>query len=58
VSVVYRSAVTGEYVSEEYALEHPATTVSETVPDNPPVADGAPTLDPTTTPVAQSEDTP
>ena len=28
--VVYRDAVTGEYVSEEYAKANPATTVSET----------------------------
>lgn len=30
---VYRSAVTGEYVTEEYAEENPETTVSETVED-------------------------
>lgn len=31
--IKYRSAITGEYVTEEYALENPDTTVSEEVPD-------------------------
>ncbi len=30
---VYRSAITGEYVTEEYALANPDTTVSEDVED-------------------------
>lgn len=30
---VYRDAGTGEYVTEEYALANPATTVSEEVSD-------------------------
>ena len=30
--VAYRDAVTGEYVSEEYAKANPATTVKETDP--------------------------
>lgn len=30
---VYRDAVTGEYVSKEYAEENPATTVSEETED-------------------------
>jgi hypothetical protein len=30
---VYRDAINGEYVTPEYAAEHPDTTVSETVPD-------------------------
>lgn len=29
MSKVYRDAVTGEYVSKEYAEENPETTVSE-----------------------------
>lgn len=33
---VYRDAVTGEYVTAEYAAEHPDTTVSETVEDDAP----------------------
>lgn len=32
----YRDAVTGEYVTEEYAEEHPDTTVGETVHPTPP----------------------
>lgn len=28
--VVYRSAITGRFVSEEYAKAHPDTTVKET----------------------------
>jgi hypothetical protein len=41
VAEVYRSAVTGEYVTEEFALAHPAITVKETVPDEePPEPDG------------------
>lgn len=28
---VHRSAITGQYVSESYAKQHPKTTVSETV---------------------------
>jgi hypothetical protein len=28
----YRSAKTGEYVTEEFAVHHPATTVKETTP--------------------------
>jgi hypothetical protein len=27
--IKYRSAITGEYVTEEYALENPDTTVAE-----------------------------
>lgn len=38
---VYRDAVTGEYVTAEYAAEHPDTTVSETVPDDSPEAAAA-----------------
>jgi hypothetical protein len=30
---VYRNASTGEYVTEEYAKEHPDITISEKVPD-------------------------
>jgi hypothetical protein len=30
--VKYRDAVTGEYVTKEYADEHPDTTVAEIVP--------------------------
>lgn len=33
MAVVYRDAVTGEYVTREYAEAHPDTTVSETVND-------------------------
>lgn len=43
----YRDAVTGEYVSEEYALANPDTTVRETErqaenDEAPPEADSAP----------------
>jgi hypothetical protein len=31
--VRYRDATTGEYVTEEYAKEHPDTTVAETERD-------------------------
>ncbi|RVI96122.1 multidrug transporter [Sinorhizobium medicae] len=31
-----RSAVTGRYVTEEYAKKHPRTTVSESRPKPPP----------------------
>lgn len=31
--VHYRDAVTGEFVTQEYALANPATTVKETTPD-------------------------
>ena len=31
--VRYRDAVSGEYVTEEYAREHPDTTVAETEQD-------------------------
>jgi hypothetical protein len=31
--VNYRDAVTGEFVTKEYALAHPDTTVAEIVPD-------------------------
>ena len=34
MGVKYRDAVSGEYVSEEYALENPDTTVAETEPDD------------------------
>lgn len=34
VHKVWRDAVTGEFVTEEYASEHPDTTVSETVDDD------------------------
>lgn len=37
---VYRDAVTGEYVTEEYAAEHPDTTVSETVVPHTGYANG------------------
>lgn len=30
----YRDAVTGQYVTEEYAEENPDTTVAETMPDS------------------------
>lgn len=30
----YRDAVTGEYVTAEYAAEHPDSTVAEEVPDD------------------------
>jgi hypothetical protein len=33
--VHYRDAGTGEFVTEEYALANPATTVKETEPDPP-----------------------
>jgi FKBP-type peptidyl-prolyl cis-trans isomerase len=33
VGTVYRDAGTGEYVTQEYALANPSTTVSETQPD-------------------------
>jgi hypothetical protein len=33
---VYRDAVTGEFVTDEYADANPATTVGETVNDTPP----------------------
>jgi hypothetical protein len=31
--VNYRDAVSGEFVTKEYALAHPDTTVAEIVPD-------------------------
>lgn len=36
MGTVYRSAVTGEYVTEEFAQAHPHTTVAETVEDTVP----------------------
>lgn len=36
----YRDAVTGEYVTEEYAAEHPDTTVAEAMPEHEVEADG------------------
>lgn len=36
---VYRDAVTGEYVSADYAEANPDTTVSEQVSDDGPTAD-------------------
>lgn len=38
----FRSAITGQYVTEEYARAHPETTVAETVkqkPTQPPPED-------------------
>jgi hypothetical protein len=37
--VRYRDAVSGEYVTEEYAREHPDTTVAETADDEDTLAD-------------------
>jgi len=34
VKYVHRDAVTGEFVTEEYALANPDTTVTETVEDD------------------------
>lgn len=33
MAIVFKSAVTGEIVTEEYAKEHPNETYKETLPD-------------------------